>query len=313
MNRKRKKKRGYRPPPLEEAQILSWADLYFEATGRWPIGRDRTARVPGAFNEKWQTLDLALRRGSRGLPGGSSLARLLAKHRGVRNRKGLPRLTTRKILALADSFFAEHRKWPAVDSEPQLIPGTNGDKWIGVDDALRRGLRGLPGASSLARVLSKHRGFRNIADLPPLTLARILDWADAYFKGHGRWPRQANWREAIPEAPGESWLSVHQALLKGLRGFPGGSSLAQVLSEHRGVRNKGKLPPLTENQILKWAEEFKGRQGIYPTCRCEPQEIENSGGDVWFNIDQCLRKGLRSLPGGSSLARLIARHEQMGG
>jgi hypothetical protein len=38
------------------------------------------------------------RAGSRGLPGGSSLARLLARERDVPNKQDLPRLTVRQIL-----------------------------------------------------------------------------------------------------------------------------------------------------------------------------------------------------------------------
>jgi hypothetical protein len=45
------------------------------------------------------------------------------------------------------------------------------------------------------------------------------------------------------------------ALRLGLRGLPGGSSLARLLDEQRRVRNVKNLPPLTEEQILAWADE----------------------------------------------------------
>ena len=37
-----------------------------------------------------------------------------------------------------------------------------GDTWLHVDDALRCGIRGLPGGSSLAHLLFVHRGVRSI-------------------------------------------------------------------------------------------------------------------------------------------------------
>src|SRR5262245_35930304 len=48
------------------------------------------------------------------------------------------------------------------------------------DAALRLGLRGLPGGSSLARLLAARRGVRNHLDLPPLTVTKVLAWADRY-------------------------------------------------------------------------------------------------------------------------------------
>jgi hypothetical protein len=43
---------------------------------------------------------------------------------------------------------------------------------------------------------------------------------------------------------------VDNALIYGHRNLPGGSSLAQLLARHRGVRNKRRLPILTEKVIL---------------------------------------------------------------
>jgi hypothetical protein len=231
--------------------------------------------------------------------------------RRKRKRKKIrrkPELAESQILAWADAFHERSGKWPKQDTLPQRIAGSLGEKWSNVDDAMRRGLRGQPGGSSLARLLEEHRGVRNIANLPPLTVRQILAWADAYRERTGRWPRQENWFEAIPGSLGETWLNVDQALVKGLRGFPGGSSLAQLLAEHRGLRNVAKLPRLTAKQILTWADAYRARTGRWPTCRCSPQLIEGSSGERWFNIDQAMRKGLRGLPGKSSLADVLARH-----
>jgi hypothetical protein len=308
MGRRRKRRKTQSKPKLTESQILAWADAFHERTGTWPAHPVYRMRIPGSLGERWSAIDSALQSGCRGLPGGSSLPRLLAERRGVRNRKGLPRLAVAQILAWADAFRARTGQWPKQDSVPQKIAGAFGEKWHGVDDALRRGIRGLAGGSSLARVLEEHRGVRNIANLPRLKVKDILRWADAYHERAGRWPRNENWFESIPGSGGETWLSVHQALAKGLRGFPGGSSLTQLLTEHRGVRNVGKLPRLTAQQIVTWADAYHARTGQWPTCRCSPQLIEGSSGEKWFNVDQALRKGLRGLKRNSSLARLLARH-----
>jgi hypothetical protein len=100
---------------------------------------------------------------------------------------------------------------------------------------------------------------------------------------------------------------VIQAIARGLRGFPGGETLADLLAERRGVRNVGRLPPLTEGQILAWADAYFAAHGEWPTCRCPEQAIAGTGGERWFNVDQALRKGLRGLPGGTSLPNLLAK------
>jgi hypothetical protein len=66
-----------RRPPLTVDQILAWADEYRARTGRWPSAS--SGPVGGVPGENWHATDQALAQGLRGLPGGSSLSRLLAE------------------------------------------------------------------------------------------------------------------------------------------------------------------------------------------------------------------------------------------
>ena len=59
-------------PCLTEEQILAWADYHHERTGSWPK-RDRNVIAGTQPEETWEKVDIALRRGTRGLHGGSSL------------------------------------------------------------------------------------------------------------------------------------------------------------------------------------------------------------------------------------------------
>jgi hypothetical protein len=103
----------------------------------------RSGPVPGTCGETWATIELALRRGIRGLSGGSSVARLLAERRGLRNTRNLSPLSHEHILSWADAYHRRNRGWPKNDSGE--IPNTRGECWGNVDAALREGLRGLPG------------------------------------------------------------------------------------------------------------------------------------------------------------------------
>jgi hypothetical protein len=70
---------------LTGGQIRGWAKRHFRRTGRWPTAA--SGPVADAPAENWRALNTALREGYRGLPGGSSLARLLRSGR----RSGRPR------------------------------------------------------------------------------------------------------------------------------------------------------------------------------------------------------------------------------
>src|SRR5581483_8395480 len=105
------------------------------------------------------------------LPGGTTLARLLAKARGARNKTNLPRLTAAKILRWATAHHEQVGSWPTRESGP--VPGAPGETWCGIHRALRNGNRGLPGGSSLAQLLAAKVGARNHLDLPRLTERQI--------------------------------------------------------------------------------------------------------------------------------------------
>jgi pyrroloquinoline quinone (PQQ) biosynthesis protein C len=285
--------------PLSMKQILAWADDHFARTKTWP--HKTSGLIVGTLTDTWCAINLALRRGTRGLPGGTTLARLLQEKRGVRHIHDILPLSEAQILAWADHHHARTGEWPSKDSGD--LPDAPLEKWTNIDAALRSGTRGLPGGSSLPRLLAQERGCRNSHGLPPYTITGILEWADAFHKRTDRWPNKDD--GPIAEAPGETWAAVDAALHKGSRGFKGGSSLAKVLQRRRGVRNKKALPRLTEQQILAWARAHRRRTGQLPNENSGP--IHRTNGEVWLNVNQALREGLRGLPGADTLAKLLAR------
>jgi hypothetical protein len=214
-------------------------------------------------------------------------------------------LDLRDILAWASAHREATGQWPGKDSG--LITGTRFETWLGVDQALRDGLRGLPGGSSLARLLAEALGARNRKDLPRLSEEQILRWAEEHRQRTGEWPTLQS--GSIPHSGGEKWHAIDQALRKGVRGFPGGSSLARLLARHRGVRNRKQLPPLTREQVLRWADAHHRRTGVWPTARSGP--IADAPGETWLAADMALRHGQRGLPGGSSLALFLAERRRV--
>ena len=287
-------------PQFSEAQIVAWAESYFNRGSQWP-NKD-CGRIDESPEESWAAVDAALRQGSRGLPGGSSLPQLLAKECGVRNTAELSSLSEREILAWADAHYERNRCWPKRDAGP--IEEAAGETWRIVEGALQKGHRGLPGGSSLSRLLAKHRALSNAQDLPELTEGQILGWADAHFVRTGQWPKRTD--GSLDGVPGENWAKLDRALNKGRRALLGGSSLAQLLSRHRGVRNRLDAPILTVPQILEWTDSFHNRRNTWPTQFSGA--VDGVFGETWSSINGALRSGGRGLPGGSSLAMLVADH-----
>jgi hypothetical protein len=140
-------------PRLTLKQILAWADAHFKRTGAWPI--QRSGRILESPSETWLGVDAALRIGGRGLPGGDSLAALLTRKRAARKKRNLPLLTFKLVLAWADGYIYRTGRRPTHLSGP--IAEAPGETWLAVDMALRQGIRGLPGHSSLFQFLREHR------------------------------------------------------------------------------------------------------------------------------------------------------------
>jgi hypothetical protein len=292
-------------PRLTPARIVAWADAHHRRTGAWPIYY--SGRIPEAPEETWTAMDRALRVGLRGLPGNSSLARLLEERRGVRNNAAVPQLTTAQVLAWADAYHTRTGRWPTRSSGP--IPDAPGETWGAVAQAFIVGARGLAGPSSLARFLAAHRGVRNKKDIPRLTPKQILAWADAHHARTGRWPTRIS--GPIAEAPGEAWSAVEAALVVGVRGLPGSDSLARFLTRHRGVRNKQALPPLSITRIRRWVIAHYRRSGRWP--RRDSGAIPEAPGETWSGVNAALSKGVRGLPGGSSLPRVVGECQEAPG
>jgi hypothetical protein len=165
---------------------------------------------------------------------------------------------------------------------------------------LRDGGRGLPGGSSLGMLLARRLGARTKAGVSKLTVRLLLRWADEHHATTGHWPHLRS--GPVLGAPGEHWKAIDTALRLGVRGLPGGSSLAVLLAQRRGARNRAKPPRLSLKKIRRWAEAHRARTGRWPTQDAGP--VLEAPGETWKGVEMALYKGRRGLPGGLTLARL---------
>ena len=205
---------------------------------------------------------------------------LLDEQRNVRNIHGLLPLTLNQILEWADAHHKRTGSWPTRSSS--CLDEQPGENWSAIDASLRVGLRGFPGGSSLAKLLAKHRGVRNVRELPALTEQQILAWADEHHSRTGEWPKAKS--GSVHGAPGEKWANIEAALSQGGRRLAGGSSLAELLAVHDRKTNKSRLPALTESQILRWADSHRKRTGKWPSS--VSGVVDGADGQTWLAIDR---------------------------
>jgi hypothetical protein len=241
-----------RKSTLTVAEILAWADDHHRRTGKHPSAD--SGPVQAAPGENWNLIDQALDLGLRGLPGQETLAQLLMRERGHRHLRFLPRLSEETILGWARAHREQTGDWPGREAGP--VAAAPGEVWGNIDQAMRRGGRGLPGGDSLARLLARavgvspqsRRGKVAPRPGPPLSLPQILGWAHAYRLARGKWPLPTSPAAGLP--PGETWLEIDRALRHGGRGLPGASSLVQLLvaSRQLGSRRRG-LIPVSDNDL----------------------------------------------------------------
>lgn len=288
-------------PDLRVGDVLTWADAYHNRHGRWPY--IKAGRIPETADQTWAAVNQSLMAGHRGCPGGDSLAQLLFRCRGVRPRHLPPPLTVEQVLTWADAHHRRTGRWPGGHDAGQIRGAPKGTTWVAVELALSRGKRGLPGGVTLAQLLDQHRSVRNRLNVPDLTGSQVLAWADDHHRRHGEWPKYQD--GAVAAATGETWAAIDTALFKGARGFPGDDSLAKLLARARGVRNKSDLPPLIVPQIVSWAVAHRERTGGWP--RAKEGAIADAPGETWSGVNAALHAGMRGLPGGDSLYRLLAR------
>jgi hypothetical protein len=149
-------------------RILAWACAHFETHGIWPHRRSGT--IPDSDGETWGSIYNSLRSGKYARRRRRAIERLVAKRR-VPNALNKPAdLSIAQILRWADTYFKVHGRWPTAKSRGLRMGPTV--SWRIIEEALRLGMRGLPGGKSLEGVLEENgRGIANFKDaaVAPLT------------------------------------------------------------------------------------------------------------------------------------------------
>lgn len=140
------------PPVLmTEEEVLRWMQEFLRDYGQWPTKH----RIPpkswkgtraqwgeatpyAGFPLKWKYLDQCLRLGKRGLPGGSSLAKVRERLLG-----GPSKLTQKLIFSWAKEYNKDTGRWPHKNSGEATPYAGYPLSWRSIDRAVQRGVLGF--------------------------------------------------------------------------------------------------------------------------------------------------------------------------
>lgn len=212
-------------------------------------------------------------------------------------------LSEQFIADRAIEFFEENGQWPT-ERSGKVKNGYNKDTWAGYSSSLYNGTRGLPGGSSLPRLMAEMCKSPKRAFKEHITEDYIAEKAMSHYSMYGEWPNQYSGK-VYDGIPGDSWSGYNSSLRSGNRGLSGGSSLAKLLDTRFGVFNRASRPDISNEFIIQKAVNFFESVGKWPTS---VSGVVDDGfhGDTWGGYDQSLRLGLRGLPKGSSLSKILA-------
>ncbi len=127
---------------LDENLIVQAMTLYKEIHGTYPSVQSKE-QVPGLPNENWNAIDMAGRKGHKGLQKGMSLSKIKKKH-GLKKE-----LSVELIVEAILAYQKIHGKYPVSDTKDP-VPGMPEDTWKALNSAGAVGIRGLKKGRTLA-------------------------------------------------------------------------------------------------------------------------------------------------------------------
>ena len=131
------------------------------------------------------------------------------------------------------------------------------------------------------RVSSPATGVDTTGQTRSFSHEQIMAWARSWRAETGRWPTTHSGE--IPGQGGLTWRGVDVALRTGRGGLDGRTSLLHFLTGKQHVLH---YTPLTEEQILIWADAHHHRTGRWPYAHSGP--VLDAPSETWMGISTAL-------------------------
>lgn len=284
-----------------KTNILTSAFLHKEQTGSWPHKGSGIITTGALKGKNWATVDHDIENGKIALQSDArSLSELLTPYKLIENLTlddilfdepmlNQNTLHIEDILKAAQQYFDATCRWPNCNDFEIIRTGVlEGETWGRIDKALRDGLRGLPGGSSLSKLLIEN-GIGNA-----MNANDVLEGAKLHHKTYGSWPSSSDTTPIkIGKLKGKNWKAIDTAFHRGYFELPTGTTLSQFLRSH-GCHDDNTLHA---EDIIAAAKQHKQQTGKWPSCKDNAVIKEGAlKGEKWTTIHTALRDGYRELP-----------------
>ncbi len=300
--------------PLSKEDLTSWIQKYIEKYEKKPSRTSGVVEftIGNLQGITWRNIDVALMEGLRGLPCNSSLAAFIKENFGIAQRKANPTLLSEDLIfSWITQFMTKHGRKPSPKKDGVIEFATEayqGETWVSISAALRNGGRGLSGGTSLSSFIENRLAVKKQkCNSVSLSEDLICFWIKQFIVKYGKKPTQQSGIIEFADGAyeGDSWLCVSAALRNGGRGLPKGSSLSQLIEKRFGLKRQEYGPRLTEESILDLIKKYIAKYDRKPNCKTGL--VEGHENLTWSALNRRLEIGDKTLPGGSSLAKLIEK------
>ena len=314
-------------PDLTVAMILAAAMKFnnleqLSTHKHWPQAYSARATECFGFPERWLEVDAALKNGTRGLPGGQTLAGILKSIDGTRK----PDLTETMILEAAKKHYTRTGRYPVTGTCQEAADIDFGfpETWAAINMCLLKGSRGLVGGSCLLNLLRRNglkqerqSGWvkRNQDRGLPYPLPAPIEPAEpkipySHSEASRELMRRSHTGVSLPEATKINMRAAQLARWAEIkRTRPPKSEPVKVNRKDNllriNIEKHGPTYLLTEDQIVAAALVFRARTGKLPHCNVGDATVDFGFTEDWNTIDHALRVGSRGLPNKTTLSKLL--------
>jgi len=261
-----------RKPPLTETAIIYAARVFYEQHNTLPNCKTKAA-VPGMPDDSWMSIYQAGYHGRRGLEKGRTLGEILQPLRDelLQTEQPLPPLSEEVIRQAARTYYMENGKLPTRTSEGSLKESSE-FSWKRINHLGQAGHRGLEKGRTLSKILKPLREELQSQKTPPGAESILTT-------------TKSQKTPELTQTLQELRLNIAKKLILRIR----------ILREKF---------TLTEDSILKAAEEFYEEHGKFPS-RASKQPVPGLKDKTWDYIHQAAYHGRHGLTAGRTLSTIL--------
>jgi len=209
-------------PPLNMPLVKKAISSFYKEHGIHPNGASGDATAYFGYSETWGAVQSALKKGYRGLPGGKTLVEVAIQMGLHQKREPLTKAILRRAI---HKFYDEHGFPPTAESGDATAYFGYQVMWRTIDSCIRYGNRGLSKGGSLAQVV---RDMKLRLVKPPLSEEIVGQAISSFRSDHGKIPHEKSGDATAYFGYPETWSAVGSCCRLGLRGLPGGTTLAKM-------------------------------------------------------------------------------------